>query len=221
MERTFKFALLSCASVALGACSSLYNGPEHALSVAEEHPISVDTQVVTMTMDLEPGAQELSSIDTARLKAFADAYLTDGHGPLSITAPSGSGDDSSEAAAEIRQSLNDVGVPWSRLSGATYRTGDSNGEVVLSFTHYVATPSECGDWRGLRARSYRNLRAPNYGCATQNNLAAVIADPRDLVSPSAIAPRDSLRRSVVFDTYRSGEVTSASRDSEIEAEISE
>ena len=174
-----------------------------------------------MTIDIAPGADELADIDAARLRAFANSYLTRGHGPVTVTAPSGSGDDSSDAAAAIRGKLNEAGVSWANITGASYRTGESDGQVVVSYTRYVATASECGNWQGLRSRTYRNLRSPNFGCASQNNLAAMVADPHDLVAPSGSTPRDSNRRNTVFEAYRRGEVTAAARDGAIEAEVSE
>ncbi|NNL87629.1 MAG: CpaD family pilus assembly lipoprotein [Marinicaulis sp.] len=224
-ESTMKKLLLSSAALTLSACAGAFNGPEHALTVAEEHPISVDSQVVTMTLDVDSTVSELSSLDKARVRAFADAYLNQGHGPLTVTTPSGtSGDfDGKEKSADIREALNDAGVPWSSISGAAYRAGgEGDGkQVILSYTHYVATPSECGVWSGLRARDYRNMRSPNYGCATQNNIAAMLADPHDLVAPAALSPRDAAAVTRGYNLFRDGEITSSERDSEIETEVSE
>src|SRR5690606_38411168 len=156
-------------------CSSgPFNGAQHAASIAETHPIAVDSQVVTLTISTDATTAELSSVDKARLRAFADAYMTNGHGPVTVTGPSGASNDfdGHEASADIRKALNDAGVPWSAIHGATYRTGDADNEIILSFTRYVATASPCGVWSGMRGRDYRNLRTPNMGCATMNNLAA-------------------------------------------------
>ena len=217
-----KFALLSSTALLVAACGSVFNGPQHALTVAEEHPISVDSQVVTLTIDVDPTTSDLSDVDRARLRAMADAYLRNGHGPLTVTAPSGTGDDfdGQELAADVRQTLSDAGVPWSAISGATYRTG-AGDQLIVSYTHYVATASECGVWSGIRARDYRNLRSPNYGCATQNNIAASLADPHDLIAPAAISPRDATASTRAFDQYRQGKVTASETDTEISAELSE
>lgn len=214
---------ISLAALAAAACAGgPFNGEEHAMTVAEAHPISVDSQVVTLTIDADATTTDLSNVDKARLRAFADAYLRNGHGPLTITAPSGtSGDfDGQEMAADIRQALNEAGVPWGSLSGATYRTGgDAGDQLIVSYTHYIATPSECGVWTGTKFRDYRNLRSPNYGCATQNNIAAMIADPRDLIAPADAAPGDAARTVRAIDSYRSGEAT-ASAAEDINAGVS-
>ncbi|WP_428407686.1 CpaD family pilus assembly protein [Hyphococcus sp.] len=220
-----KIALLSAASLSLSACAGgMFNGPQDALTVAETHPIAVDSQVMTLTISGDVSTSDLSNVDKARLRAFADAYLTNGHGPLTVTAPSGAGNDRNdhEAAADIRQALNDSGVPWSVIHGATYRTGEaSNDEIILSFTRYVATPSPCGIWTGEKSRSYKNLRSANMGCATMNNYAAMIADPHDLIAPAASAPVDGQSVVRVIQAYRAGEVTASEVDSNIDAETSD
>ena len=221
-KRYSHLAVVSALALSAAGCAAGFNGAEHAMTVEEAHPISVDSQVVTLTIDADATTTDLSDRDKARLRAFANAYLVNGHGPLTITAPSGFADaDGHEAAADIRQALNDAGVSWESLSGATYRTGgDAGDQLIVSYTRYVATPSECGIWSGVRARDYRNLRSPNYGCATQNNIAAMLADPHDLIAPAAIAPRDAMATTRAIDAYRSGETTSSDGEN-IEAEIAD
>ncbi|MEE2690502.1 MAG: CpaD family pilus assembly protein [Pseudomonadota bacterium] len=214
-------AMAAAAAIAAG-CSSVTNGREQALSVAEQHPISVDTQVVTLTIDLDPTVSDLTAIDKARIRAFADSYLVSGHGPLTVTAPSGAGTDldGQETASDIRRYLNELGVEWSQITGATYRAGSEKRQLIMSYTHYVATPSACGDWSGDTMSRYRNLNSPNFGCATQNNLAAMVADPRDLIQPADSSPADAEGRIRVIRAYRTGEPT-ASATADIDTKASQ
>lgn len=212
--------VLGCTALA-GGCSSLKNSPEHGLDVAERHPISVDAQIVTLTLDVGAGA--LSSIDRARLNAFADAYVKGGHGPLTVTKPLGSANDQRAlaAASEIATMLDRAGVPASAMESADYRTADSKQEILLSYTHYVATPSACGDFTNEAERAFRNIRTPNFGCATQNNFAALVADPYDFIAPAEPTAADGPARARVIDKYRKGEVTASETDSEIQAQVSD
>ena len=211
---SIKTALLAASALLTVSCAGgAFNGPEDAMTVAEAHPISVDSQTVTLTIDVDTSVSDISDVDRSRLRAFADSYLLNGHGPLTITAPSGTSNDQDgrETASDVRKALNDVGVPWSSISAATYRTSDSGDgdQLIVSYTHYVATASRCGDWSGMRSRDYKNLRSPNYGCATQNNIAAMIADPRDLVMPADVTPRDGVVAVRAIDLYRNGEDTAS------------
>jgi pilus assembly protein CpaD len=52
---------------------------------------------------------------------------------------------------------------------------------------------------------------PNFGCANQHNLAAMIADPRDLIQPREMGDGNAARRTAVIGHYERGEVTSATK----------
>jgi pilus assembly protein CpaD len=213
MTRTLK-ALLMSAAVAATGCATKFNGAEQALTIEEEHPISVDSQTVTMTM--APSAS-LSGLDRARLRAFADAYLRDGHGALTLSAPGGADDGH---ASGVRAALSEFGVPADQIAAASYRTGEgSTTDLILSYTHYVATPSACGVWEGARDRDFRNMRSPNFGCSMQNNLAAMIGDPRDLVEPAAMTAPDAAIRVRGVKLFREGQVTSSETDGDVEQRV--
>jgi pilus assembly protein CpaD len=216
MSLIVKKLLLVAAAAASVGCAARFNGAEQALTVAEAHPISVDSQAVTMTIaaaDVEAG---LSALDAARLKAFADSYLRNGHGFLTVTAPGGG----EAAAATVRDALFDHGVPQAQMAEAAYREGAAR-DVILSYTRFVATPSACGVWEGVRERDYRNMRSPNFGCATQNNLAAMVGDPHDLVEPAEMSDPDAEFRIRGVGRFRKGEVTSSKTDSAVESQVAD
>jgi pilus assembly protein CpaD len=50
------------------------------------------------------------------------------------------------------------------------------------------------------------------GCATQRNLAAMVANPEDLVHPRGETPRPSERRDTVWGKYVAGQPTISKRD---------
>lgn len=213
MNNTVKSLLLVATAIgSVGCAATKFNGHEQALSVAEEHPISVDSQTVTMTM-ARPAAAGVSDVDTARLRAFASAFMNNGHGALTVTSAS------PQDGAAVRDTLNRLGVPLASMVEAEYG-GGASGEVILSYTHYVATPSACGVWEGLRDRDYRNMRSPNFGCAAQNNLAAMIGDPHDLIAPADMTDPDSTTRIRGVNAFREGRTTSSETDSEVDQKIS-
>ena len=224
MKNISKTLLLSTFSaIALSGCSSIWNGAGDNLTVAERHPISVDSQVTTLTLDVDPSSNELSQLDKARIKAFALRYLQNGHGPLTVTAPTGGIDDrvGQETSADVRQHLNDIGVPWEAMTGASYRAGGQGNErqVLLSYSHYVASASPCGIWEGEFEHAFKNIAPANFGCADQNNLAAMIADPRDLVQPQDSTAPDAIQRVRGVTVFREGEVTSSDTDNAVDAAV--
>jgi pilus assembly protein CpaD len=93
--------------------------------------------------------------------------------------------------------------------------------VTVTMVHYQANLYDCNrTWENMAATG-GNRAYNNFGCALTSNLAAQVADPRDLAAPRALSPADAARRSVIFDKYRKGEVTSAARDDDASGAISQ
>ena len=86
---------------------------------------------------------------------------------------------------------------------------------------YVAIVPECGSWPTNLARDSGNLPHVNLGCAIQRNLAALSANPRDLLEQRGMTPRSSERRDVIWGKYIKGESTFAERAKEENAAVSE
>jgi len=51
------------------------------------------------------------------------------------------------------------------------------------------------------------LPYPDFGCATQRNFAAQVANPADLIGPRSMTPAAAERRDVVWGKYIKGEST--------------
>jgi len=83
--------------------------------------------------------------------------------------------------------------------------------VIISYRRNAAIVHKCGDWPESSAKTYTNRPTWSFGCATQNNLAAMIDNPRDLIEPRRSTPADAQRRDTVFAKYRTGDVTTATR----------
>lgn len=71
---------------------------------------------------------------------------------------------------------------------------------------------ECGEWPKDLSRTSQNDQYENFGCAQQANIAAMVANPQDLIRPRAQTPSDPMRRSKVIDDYRNGAATSAATE---------
>jgi len=76
---------------------------------------------------------------------------------------------------------------------------------------------QCGTEWGNLGRTGDNQSASNFGCAVNANLAAQIADPRDIAGPRAMTPASAGRRTVVFDKYAAGEQTAAPQETLVES----
>lgn len=210
-------------SAALAGCGG-FNGVEEAqYDASYTHPISVEADVATLNVGVVNGQPGLVPSEKAAIESFAAAYRQRGHGPLSISTPSGSPNAGAAAVAlsDVRDILNENGV--SNLAYTPYRASGADGSapLILSFKHYVATPAACGNWSENYAFDPSNGLPPNHGCATQNNLAVMVADPSDLVGPREMTPADAERRNTVLEKYRAGEPTATQRSDQDSGAVSE
>ena len=198
-----KQAIAILSMTALTACISEYNGEDHAISGSDRYPITVDADTTSMAVS------SMSASEKAMLHAFVAEYKQRGHGPMMIAGPSGRLSRSVESFVKT-EGVNHV----QRVKGA-------GSNVTVSFARYTASVSECGRWDDNMATSSRNLSWNNFGCATQNNIAAMLEDPYDLVEPRGMSGLDPDRRSDILEKYRAGEPTATPRDKSEQGTVSE
>lgn len=220
MTKPVSHLSLFALSVALGACASkapLVNG-HGAPTQADAHIIDVVEGRERLVLSVAGTAPD--AIQSAEIDGFGRLYRSIGHGPLMVTAPSGSAI-AKGFAAQVRAQLVEGGITYSALTSLPYE-GSEADPVVISFTRYTATPPEC---RGVS--SYDLAARPNnnayegFGCSDRANLAAMIADPADLLGPREGTERDSARREVVFDKFRRGEPSHATRSTSEQVGVQE
>lgn len=56
------------------------------------------------------------------------------------------------------------------------------GQARVVITRASASVPGCPDWSAKSDMNYNNGLSPGYGCATNSNMAAMIADPQDLLT---------------------------------------
>jgi pilus assembly protein CpaD len=128
---------------------------------------------------------------------------------------------------EARAILTSAGVPANGVALRTYQVVNPKrlATVRLSYPRMAAEAGPCGLWPsdiGPTTQSYR-LNKPywNFGCASQRNLAAMVANPADLTQPRGETPAYAGRRSTVLNAYRKGEQTSSKAPANDSAKISD
>lgn len=194
-------SLAGCANrdgMSTGALPDDYR-TRHPIVIAEaEH--SIDVPVASSDRHLTKGARDV-------IRGFASSYLNSATGTVQILLPSGSANAHAASALrrEIRSVLVDAGIPGVRLVEASYQAnfdGDA-APIRLSYTAVTAKTEPCGNWpKDLVANTIENKNYENFGCASQANLAAQIANPMDLLGPRAMSPIDAVRRGQVIKDYR-------------------
>ncbi|HWY60694.1 MAG TPA: CpaD family pilus assembly protein [Rhizomicrobium sp.] len=210
MEINSFFRGLSLAAVLLaGSCAAPGNNAGMLEDGAVNHPISVEPAYQSLKLSYAPADTGISSADQARFANFVSDYEAHGNGSIAVSAPSGV--NSQVMISFFAQRINDLGVSKDRILVATHDAPANDQRVEINYVSYQAHTTSCGDWSEDLAVTYDNQTAKNFGCAVQQNIAAQIADPRDLMGPRRMDASDATRRATVLDHYEKGEVTQATK----------
>lgn len=203
---------IASAALILTGCVGL---PAEGLDPAPLTPTS------RYSLQVEPGLERvalavhetgLSANQTEALQDIVGRFHAEGAPVLRIEAPSGDDPVAGEMAMRIKGALEASGVSSYQVQIMTYVAPDPRAPVLVGFDTVRAVVPQCGtSWTSL-TRSGSNAGYGNFGCAVNANLAAQIANPRDIVQPRAMTPVDAGRRAVVFDHYRQGTPTAAERE---------
>lgn len=144
----------------------------------------------------------LSSYEQARLEAWLDGLDLDFGDRVYVT-----GDMAGAARHDVAQVTGRYGVLLSE--GAPITAGAVNpGSVRVVVSRSRASIPGCPNWSGLSQPNYANRTMPNYGCAVNGNLAAMVADPQDLVHGRADLPgSDGFAGAKAIKMYRDWPLT--------------
>lgn len=203
-------------ALALSGCGG-FNGAENAeFSPMVSHPISIEQKTASLSIDIDRGQIAMAPKDRNKIAAFADAYRDKGHGQLTIATPAGAPNSGAAASlvSDIRAALMEAGIAKEAIIYTAYQAPSNqvNAPVLVSYAHYVAEASPCHGLTEDVAYTPDNAELANLGCATQANLAAMVADPADLLGLRAMDAADADRRGTVLDKYRKGEMTATKRE---------
>jgi pilus assembly protein CpaD len=209
-------ACVAIVALAASACSTpIANGPEQALNLNERFPISVQPRMMTLRL-LYNGQPALDEDAQGQIARFAQDYLSHGSGSLAVAPPNGN-----QAVANlVVDELIAHGVSRNQVMVGGANAPGPADDIRLSYIRYVAEAPACGDWSTNLSHTAGNTAPPNFGCATQHNIAAMVSDPRDLLAPEAPGAADAQRRLIVLDKYRAGTPTPAQKTPEQSAFIS-
>jgi pilus assembly protein CpaD len=107
-----------------------------------------------------------------------------------IETPSGDDPVSAEFAWRVKAALEAMGAPVGEtIQVVAYAAPDPRAPVVVGFETVRASGAAVRDLLGQSSPAPTgNDTSANFGCAVTANLAAQIADPRDIVTPRGMTP---------------------------------
>ncbi len=191
---------------------------------SQRHPIRVSKQDRHTDFVVRRGDRGLNKSDKERFRTLIRRYKTNGVGQLFVRAPVGAPNEVAvgRALRQFRNVMKEEQIPRRAVHFATFvPQGDPEAPITVSYKGYVAKGPECGLWTRNLAESRQNLPYENFGCAQQQNLAAMVDNPKDLVVPRHMDPRDGERRDVLWSKYIKGEDTTSKKSKDQNAGISE
>lgn len=212
-----RLAALALLAIPLAACSNNVDRTVTSSTVSDDfrarHPIVLANGEKTLDIFVG-GSAGLDRRQSDDLVAFARNWRREGQGAIQIMLPRGSEQDRAAQAMldDVRRELVKAGAGGSVQLGA-YEARDPALAAPIRL-RYVALEARvgtrCGEWpsdlaSGTSTKGWQNRPYYNLGCAYQQNFAAQIADPRDLVRPREEAPADVQMRTRAVSKVREGE----------------
>jgi pilus assembly protein CpaD len=222
--------LLAAGAIALALAGCKHTDHEQVLGwslidPAQRHPIMVTQAPTSIEVDVSRGRPGLAPDQRAGVVEFLRRYKRESTtGKLVISAPSGAPNEVAavQAAGIVKGLARSEGIAWGEIEVQPYTAEDANPQPPLkvSFISHAAEAPDCGRWPGNLADEPRNLPYANMGCANQRNLAAMVANPQDLLTPRAgSTPRLSERRDQIWDKWVKGEATGARKSDDEKVKV--
>jgi pilus assembly protein CpaD len=209
LDYMFRAAAIACVLVSNGCAIGSNGGDTIAEDGAVNHPIAVEPSYRDLKVQFAGGTENMSAEDAAKFDAFLADYRVHGNGALGISVPSGA--PSRAAITYFGERAAATGISRDKILVSTHDVANGDYRVDVSYIAYTAHTNACGDWSENLAYSADNQTPKNFGCSVQHNIAAMVADPRDLLGPGSMGPVDTNRRATVMDHYQKGEITQADK----------
>lgn len=181
------------------------------------HPIVIQEASKTTEIFVGNARGGLTTAQRADIAGLSQAWLSEGTGAITIDVPAGT--PNAQAAnvtvRDIQNMLAAAGIPPKGIRVAPYHPNDPRqfAPVRVRYARIIADAGPCGLWPedlgpSIKNKSYYENRSyQNFGCAYQRNMAAMVANPADLVQPRTETPSNSARRTEAFTKYRGGQTT--------------
>ena len=167
-----KAPFLIAASLTLAGCGTL---PTNTSMYSIHQPVVERTN---FAIDLASDGSGITSADQVRLGEWFDA-LGLGYGDR-ISIDNGDGYASGDAAREVAAAAAKRGLMVADNAPAT-AGAIAPGNIRVVVTRSNASVPTCPDWSSTSDSNFNSGNHSNHGCATNSNLAAMVADPEDLV----------------------------------------
>src|ERR1700754_4622744 len=215
-----RLALLLAGFAALGGCTHRSQADDIITGNLPDdyrlrHPIVVQEASKTTEIFVGHARGGLTTAQRADVAGLSQEWLRQGTGAIIIDIPTGTpnAEAAKQTVAEIQGIFASAGIPARGVNVRPYHPTDPRqfATIRLRYPTIMADAGPCGTWPedlgpSIKDKSYyENRDYYNFGCASQRNLAAMVANPADLVQPRAETPAYEAKRTFGIDKWRKGD----------------
>ena len=205
----------------LGACTETNEEVAVTARIPEDyrqrHPIAIQEVDRSVVIFVGHARADLSASQRADVIGLARIWVSEGTGAIVADVPIDTPNARAAASSfrEIQALLAASGVPPRGITLRHYHPDDPRmlPTIRLSYPRMAAVAGPCGMWPedlgpSIKDKGYfENRSYHNFGCAYQRNMAAMVANPADLIQPRPETPAYTMRRTEGFEKYRKGTTT--------------
>ena len=200
MKKIATWTILACATSLAGCTGAAYSNR----SLESVHQPVVRNNLYQF--DVATANGELPPSEQGRLQGWFDAMGVRYGDRIAVEDPSTYG--ATSAQATVRAMVERRGLLLSRDVPVT-RGAVPDGYLRVVVTRASASVPGCPNWDSKSSLNPVNATSSNYGCATNSNLAAMVADPNDLIKGTRDTGHDPLAATRAIQTYRTKPQTGA------------
>ena len=171
------------------------------------HPIVISEKEEKIDLPVGAGDRGMTRDQRETLLGFLERYDRSAAPLLTIAVPSGSANElaAQAAARDFARLAAASGVSSRRIVTIAYQAtaAETATPVRVAFSSMRAHTDKCGRWPDDLMNTADNKHYANFGCSYQNNLAAQVANPADLVGPRKPSEIDAENRGELIEkVYR-------------------
>ncbi|TIM73256.1 MAG: pilus assembly protein CpaD, partial [Mesorhizobium sp.] len=151
------------------------------------HPIVIAEKNEKIDLPVGAGDRGMTRSQRDTLLGFLDGYDKSAAPTLTILIPSGSANEIAATAAgrDFARLAIASGISRNRIVITTYQSvsAEASAPIRVAYVSVKAQTDRCGRWPEDLMQTSENKHYADFGCSYQNNLAAQIANPTDLLGP--------------------------------------
>jgi pilus assembly protein CpaD len=209
LARTVSILALTAGSLIVAGCTETIGTSDvpnmREYDYRQRHPIVLSNEPEVFDMHVGMRGPALSAKLETAIRQYVSEYRADGNGPITIQVPTGAANTIAAASTghAVHYALVRAGVPRGLIDVAPYEVGDHSKTATLriSYLRVKAVVPTCGLWPTGSDTNFENTDSFNFGCAQQQNLAAMVANPADLIRPRPMDPPSGARRANTMQIY--------------------